>query len=78
MSAVDILSTFGCCFNLESVTIFGVSWKQASVALNTTEMEYVTSNIASCEVVQLQKLLVGLHLRHGTKGRSEAPILIHR
>jgi hypothetical protein len=58
--------------------ISGISWKQDSVALSTTEMEYVTTSVTSHEVVQLQKLLAGLHLRHGTEGSSEAPILIHR
>jgi hypothetical protein len=57
--------------------ISGISWKHASVALNATEMEYVTTSVASREVVQLHKLLAGLHLRYGTKGSSEAPILIH-
>jgi hypothetical protein len=76
-SAVDRLSTPGCCFSLELVTIYGVSWKQASVALSTAETEYVTANITSREVVKLQKLLPGLHSRHGTKGSSEAPVLIH-
>jgi hypothetical protein len=55
-----------------------IRWKQDSVALSTTEMKYVTTSVASHEVVQLQNILAGLHLRHGTKGSSEAPVLIHR
>jgi hypothetical protein len=55
-----------------------IRWKLDSVALSTTETEYVTTNVAIHEVVQLHKLLAGLYSRHDTKGRSEAPILIHK
>jgi hypothetical protein len=37
--------------------IFGISWKQAYVALSIVETEYVTTSVTSHEVVQLQKLL---------------------
>ena len=40
-----------------------ISWlsiKQWSVALNTTKVEYITTNVASCEAVWLRKLLAGL------------------
>jgi hypothetical protein len=40
-----------------------ISWlsiKQSSVALNTTKVEYITTNVASREAVWLRKLLAGL------------------
>jgi hypothetical protein len=40
-----------------------ISWlsrKQMSVALNTTEAEYIAADVLSCEVVWLWKLLAGL------------------
>jgi hypothetical protein len=74
-SAVDRLSTLGCCFSLGSITISG---KQVSVALSTTETMYITVGIASRKAVWLQKLLAGLHPRHDAEGSSEAPVHIHR
>jgi hypothetical protein len=47
--------------------IFGISRKQAYVALSTTEMEYIGASIASHEFVWLWKLLAGLHPRHGAE-----------
>jgi hypothetical protein len=34
--------------------------KQSSIALNTTEVEYIAACYASCEAIWLQKLLTGL------------------
>ena len=39
------------------------SWqsrKQSSIALNTTEVEYIAACSASCEAIWLRKLLTGL------------------
>jgi hypothetical protein len=70
-SAVDRLSTLGCCFNLRSITI---SRKQVFVALSTVETEYITTSIARSKAVWLQKLLAGLHPRHDAEGSSKAPV----
>jgi hypothetical protein len=59
-SAVDRKNTSGCCFSLGSGMISWLSRKQTSVALSTTEEEYIATNVASREAVWLQKLLVGL------------------
>ena len=40
-----------------------ISWcnrKHTSVALSTTQVEYIAACLASCEVVWLRKILVGL------------------
>ena len=50
-SAVDRKSTFGCYFSLGSASISWMRWKQKSVALSTTEAEYIAARMASCEVV---------------------------
>jgi hypothetical protein len=54
-----------------------ISWKQASVALSSRD-EVCHSQCRSRELVQLHKLLAGLHPRQGTEVSSEAPVLIHR
>ena len=53
-------STFGCCFNLGSTMISWQSRKQSSIALSTTEAEYIAACSASCEAIWLRKLLTGL------------------
>eukprot|EP00253_Pinus_taeda_P001910 PITA_01910 len=55
-SVVDRKSTFGCCFSLGSASISWMSNKKKSVALSTTEAEYIAASMASCEAVRLQKL----------------------
>jgi hypothetical protein len=77
-SAVDRLSTLGCFFSLGSTMISWFSRKQASVALSTIETEYIATSVTSREAVWLQKLLAGLHPRHGAKGSGEASTHIHR
>jgi hypothetical protein len=57
---VDRKSTFGGCFSLGSIVISWFSKKQTFVALSSTEAEYMTASLASCEVVWLRKLLAGL------------------
>jgi hypothetical protein len=40
-----------------------ISWlsrKQTSMTFNTTEAEYITTNVANCEAMWLQNFLVGL------------------
>lgn len=59
-SVPDRKSTSGCCFSLGSAVIAWRSRKQTSVALNTTEVEYIATCAASSEVVWLQKMLSGL------------------
>lgn len=53
-------STSGCCFSLGSAVIAWRSRKQTSVALSTTEAEYIAACSASSEAVWLRKMLLGL------------------
>jgi hypothetical protein len=55
-----------------------ISGKQVFVALSIIETEYITTSVTSRKVVWLLKLLVRLHPRHDTEGRSEALVHIHR
>jgi hypothetical protein len=55
-SVTDRKSTSGCCFSLGSAMISWFSRKQTSVALSTTEAEYIAACSASSEAVWLQKL----------------------
>ena len=50
-SVVDCKSTSGCYFTLGSASISWMSRKQKSVALSTTEAEYIAASMASCEAV---------------------------
>ena len=59
-SVIDRKSTLGCCFNLGSTMIAWLSRKQTSVALSTTEVEYIATCSTCSEVVWLWKLLLGL------------------
>jgi hypothetical protein len=59
-SAVDRKSTSGCCFNLGSTMITWFNRKHTSVALSSTEAEYMAMSMASCEAIWLHKLLTGL------------------
>ena len=52
-SVTDRKSTSGCCFSLRSTVIAWCSRKQTSVALSTTEAEYITAYSASSKVVWL-------------------------
>ena len=56
-SSIDRKSTSGCCFSMGSGVISWFSRKQSYVALSTSEAEYVTACLASCEAVWLRKLL---------------------
>ena len=55
-SVVDHESTSGCCFTLGSASISWMSRKHKSMALSTTEAEYIAASMAWCEAVWLWKL----------------------
>jgi hypothetical protein len=59
-SVTDRKSTSGCCFSLGSGMISWFSRMQTSVALSTTEAEYMAACLACTEAVWLRKLLSGL------------------
>ena len=59
-SVTDQKSNSGCCFSLGSTVTAWHSKKQTSVALSTTEAEYIVACSASSEAVWLQKMLSGL------------------
>jgi hypothetical protein len=56
----DRKTTLGCCFGLGSAVVSWFSRKKNSVALISTEAEYMATNQASCEALWLCKMLVGL------------------
>jgi hypothetical protein len=56
----DRKSTSGCCFGLGSTVVSWFSRKQKSVALSSTEAEYMATSQASCEALWLRKMLIGL------------------
>ena len=53
-------STFGCCFSLGFAVISWFSRKQISVALSSSEAEYIAACMAARDAVWLRKLLAGL------------------
>ena len=59
-SAVDRKSTSRCCFSLGLGMISWLSRKQTSMALKTSEVEYIAASVASREAMWLQKLLAGI------------------
>ena len=59
-STSDRKSISGCCFGLGSAVVSWFSRKQKSVALSSTEAEYMAASQASCEAIWLRKLLVRL------------------
>ena len=59
-SVTNRKSTLGCCFSLGSTMILWRSRKQASMALSTTEAEYIVACSVSSEAVWIQKMLSGL------------------
>jgi hypothetical protein len=59
-SVVDKKSTSGCCFTLGSAMVSWCSRKQISVALSTTEAEYIALSVAVREAVWLHKILTDL------------------
>ena len=59
-SAKDKKSTSGGCFSLGSGMISWFSRKQTSIALSTTEAEYIASCSACSEAAWIRKMLEGL------------------
>jgi hypothetical protein len=59
-SVSDKKSTSGCCFSLGSTMTSWQSRKHSSIALSTTEAEYIAACSTSCEAIWLRKLLTGL------------------
>jgi hypothetical protein len=53
-------STSECCFSMGSTMTSWQSRKQSSIALSTTEVEYINACSASCEAIWLRKLLTSL------------------
>ena len=49
----DRKSTSGCCFSIGSRVVSWFSRKQKSVALSSTEVEYMEANMVACEGVWL-------------------------
>jgi hypothetical protein len=58
--ASDRKRTSRCCFSLGSAMTSWKSRKQSSIALSTTEAEYIAACSSSCEAIWLRKLLTGL------------------
>jgi len=58
--ASDRKSTLGCCFGLGLTVVSWFSRKQQSVALSSTEAEYMAASLASCKAIWLRKMLFGL------------------
>ena len=56
----DQKSTLGGIFNLGSMLVSWYSRKQRSIALNSAEAEYMAASQATCEVIWMRKILVGL------------------
>jgi hypothetical protein len=59
-SVFDKKSTSGCCFSLGSAMISWQSRKQSSIALSTTEAEYIAACSSSGEAIWIQMLLTDL------------------
>jgi hypothetical protein len=59
-SVSDRKSTSECCFSLGSAMIMLQNRKQFSIALSTTEVEYIVAGSASYEAIWLRKLLISL------------------
>jgi len=59
-SVYDRKSTSGCFFSLGSAMTSWQSRKQSSIALSTTEAEYISACSASCEAIWPRKLLTSL------------------
>eukprot|EP00253_Pinus_taeda_P001815 PITA_01815 len=63
-SLVDWKSTFGYCFKVGSGMTSWCCRKQKSVALSSSEAEYMATSLASREAIWLRKLLVNLFRRN--------------
>jgi len=63
-SSMDRKSTSRCCFNIGSGMTSWCSRKQKSMALSSSEVEYMVGRTTSCEAIWLRKLLVNLFKRN--------------
>ena len=59
-SVLDWKITSDCCFSLGLAVVSWFSRKHKSVALSSTEAEYMAASQASCEALWLRKLMVDL------------------
>jgi hypothetical protein len=59
-SVSDRKSTLGCCFSLGSAMTSWQSKQQSSISLSMAEAEYIAACSASCEVIWLRNMLMGL------------------
>ena len=59
-SPSDRRSTSGAIFSVRSVAISWYNRKQRSIALNSAEAEYMVASQATCEVIWMRKILIGL------------------
>nr|GFA95490.1 retrovirus-related Pol polyprotein from transposon TNT 1-94 [Tanacetum cinerariifolium] len=57
----DMKSTSGNCFTLGSGVVSCASKKQATVALSSTEAEYVAATKAACQAIWLRRMLSDLN-----------------
>jgi hypothetical protein len=63
-SPTDIKSTSGGIFSIGSTVVSWYNNKQRSVALSSTEAEYMVVSQAACEATWMRKILVGLFGSH--------------
>eukprot|EP00253_Pinus_taeda_P021044 PITA_21044 len=63
-SSVDRKSTSGYCFNIGSGMASWCSKKHKSVALSSSEAEYMVASTTSCEAIWLRNLLVNIFRRN--------------
>jgi hypothetical protein len=60
----DRKSTSGGFFSIRSTTVSWYKRKQISVALNSSEVEYMEASQDACEAIWMRKILVGLFSSH--------------
>eukprot|EP00253_Pinus_taeda_P012691 PITA_12691 len=63
-SPTDRKSTSGGIFSIWSTTVSWYNRKQISMALSSTEAEYMAASLATCEAIWMRKILVGLFGSH--------------
>jgi hypothetical protein len=63
-SPMDRKRTSGGIFSIESIVVSRYSRKQRSVALSSTEVEYMEASQATCEAIWMRNILVGFFGSH--------------
>eukprot|EP00253_Pinus_taeda_P030768 PITA_30768 len=63
-SPMDRKSTSRGIFSIGSTTISWYNKKQRSMALSSTEAEYIAASLAACEAIWMRKILIGLFRSH--------------